>query len=111
MRRSFRACTAIRVFWPPRARLHNAGRLPGRGIPARTPGSEAAAIRIGSTRLSLRLLMLGGTGAMGPYLVRAAVARGHRVAVFSRGKRQAELPDAVERLTGDRNGDLGAIRG
>src|SRR5690606_3255277 len=44
-------------------------------------------------------------------LVRAAVARGHRVAVFSRGKRRAELPDAVERLTGDRNGDLEAIRG
>src|SRR5687767_7026741 len=30
---------------------------------------------------SLRVLILGGTGAIGPYHVRAAVARGHRVSV------------------------------
>jgi 2'-hydroxyisoflavone reductase len=58
----------------------------------------------------LRLLILGGTGAIGPYHVRAALARGHQVAVFSRGKTRADLPATVERLVGDRNGDLGAIR-
>jgi 2'-hydroxyisoflavone reductase len=59
---------------------------------------------------SLRILILGGTGNIGPYHVRAALARGHRVAVFSRGKTHAELPADVERLIGDRNGDLKAIR-
>jgi len=58
----------------------------------------------------LRILVLGGTGAIGPFHVRAAVARGHRVAVFSRGRREADLPPGVERLVGDRNGDLQAIR-
>jgi 2'-hydroxyisoflavone reductase len=57
----------------------------------------------------LRLLILGGTGNIGPYHVRAAVARGHHVSVFSRGATSAELPADVERLIGDRNGNLKSI--
>lgn len=58
---------------------------------------------------SLRILILGGTGFIGPHHVRAAVARGHQVAVFNRGKSSAELPKNVERLVGDRMTDLHAI--
>jgi len=58
---------------------------------------------------SLRVLILGGTGFIGPYFVRAAVGRGHRVTVFNRGRDHAELPKSVEHLIGDRNGDLRAI--
>jgi 2'-hydroxyisoflavone reductase len=54
-------------------------------------------------------LILGGTGSIGPYHVRAAVARGHHVSVFSRGIARATLPTAVERLIGDRNGDLASL--
>ncbi len=57
----------------------------------------------------LRLLILGGTGHIGPYFVRAAVERGHHVAVFSRGLGRAGLPAGVENLLGDRNGALGSI--
>jgi len=57
------------------------------------------------------LLVLGGTGFIGPYLVRYAVARGHRVTIFTRGRRQADLPNEVVRLIGDRNGQLGALIG
>lgn len=57
----------------------------------------------------LRLLILGGTGNIGPYHVRAAVERGHHVSVFSRGITHADLPASVERLVGDRNGDLKSI--
>lgn len=59
----------------------------------------------------LSLLILGGTGFIGPHLVRLAVLRGHRVAIFTRGRREAELPAGVERLVGDRNGKLDALRG
>lgn len=59
----------------------------------------------------LDLLVLGGTGFIGPHLVRHAVARGHRVTIFTRGRRQAELPDGVIRLIGDRDGQLGALAG
>ena len=60
---------------------------------------------------SLDLLILGGTGFIGPHLVRLAVARGHRVTIFTRGRRDGDLPAGVTRLVGDRNGQLGALAG
>jgi 2'-hydroxyisoflavone reductase len=59
----------------------------------------------------LNLLILGGTGFIGPHLVREAVRRGHRVTTFTRGRRDAELPAGVIRLVGDRNGQLQALEG
>ena len=59
----------------------------------------------------LDLLVLGGTGFIGPHLVRHAVARGHRVTIFTRGRRDADLPASVTRLVGDRNGQLDALKG
>ena len=78
-----------------------------------TPTLAQAAARFGAQRsgASLNLLILGGTGFIGPHLVRHAVARGHRVTIFTRGRRQADLPNEVERLTGDRNGHLEALVG
>lgn len=60
------------------------------------------------------ILILGGTGYIGPYQVREAVARGHRVTVFNRGQHQADLPPSVIYLRGDRsleNLNLDALRG
>ena len=59
----------------------------------------------------LSILVLGGTGFIGPHLVRHAVSRGHKVTIFTRGRRAADLPAEVERLIGDRNGQLGALEG
>lgn len=58
----------------------------------------------------LRILFLGGTGTLGPYFVKEAAGRGHRVAVFNRGRSRADLPRSVEHLVGDRNGDFKSIR-
>jgi 2'-hydroxyisoflavone reductase len=58
-----------------------------------------------------RILILGGTGFTGPLQVQYAVARGHRVSIFNRGRRQADIPSSVEQLTGDRNGDLESLKG
>jgi 2'-hydroxyisoflavone reductase len=59
----------------------------------------------------LRILILGGTGFTGPYQVRYALARGHKVTTFNRGKTHpGELPKEVEQLTGDRNGQLDALK-
>ena len=57
-----------------------------------------------------RILILGGTGFIGPHTVRYAVERGHEVTIFTRGRTQADIPD-VEHLTGDRANDLGALVG
>ncbi|WP_161965936.1 NAD-dependent epimerase/dehydratase family protein [Steroidobacter cummioxidans] len=56
------------------------------------------------------MLILGGTGFIGPYHVRAALERGHTVSVFTRGRSSTEVPTGVEQLTGDRNRDLEAIK-
>ena len=63
-------------------------------------------------RASMRLLILGGTGFIGPHLVKHAVGRGHKVSIFTRGRSDdSMLPVEVERLVGDRNGQLGALEG
>src|SRR5580698_1063174 len=60
----------------------------------------------------LRILILGGTGFTGPNQVRYALARGHKVTLFNRGKQPHEWPGEVEELIGDRNtGDLKALDG
>jgi nucleoside-diphosphate-sugar epimerase len=74
---------------------------------------------IGSTELfaeqsvkPLRILILGGTGFTGPYQVRYALSRGHKITTFNRGKTHpGELPKEVEQLIGDRNGQLDALKG
>src|SRR5437867_4874609 len=59
----------------------------------------------------LRILILGGTGFTGPYQVRYALSRGHKVTTFNRGKTHpGELPNEVEQLVGDRNGQLDALK-
>jgi 2'-hydroxyisoflavone reductase len=85
----------------------------GLGIPL-LPGTlpfEPGAGRETPAKRALRLLILGGTGFTGPHQVRYAVSRGHTVTVFNRGQRQADLPDGVEHLVGDRNDDLESLRG
>ena len=59
----------------------------------------------------LDILILGGTGFIGPHLVRHAISRGHRVTTFTRGRRDGDLPPGVTRLVGDRNGQLTALQG
>jgi 2'-hydroxyisoflavone reductase len=51
---------------------------------------------------ALRLLILGGTGFTGPWQLEYALARGHHITVFNRGRRP-DLPAGVEQLIGDRN--------
>jgi 2'-hydroxyisoflavone reductase len=58
-----------------------------------------------------RLLLLGGTGFLGPAVVEAARARGHVVTLFHRGKTRPGLFPGVEELFGDRDGELDALRG
>lgn len=57
-----------------------------------------------------RILILGGTGFLGPKTVAAAVARGHEVTIFNRGRREKLLPleTKVEHLYGNRDPDLPA---
>lgn len=75
----------------------------------------AISAEVGMTNRTLKpmkILILGGTGFTGPFQVRYALARGHKVTVFNRGKTHpGELPKEVEQLIGDRNGQLDALKG
>ena len=59
----------------------------------------------------LRLLILGGTGFIGPHQVRYAMYRGHQVTIFNRGRTAPDLFPGVESLIGDRDGQIDALRG
>lgn len=50
----------------------------------------------------MKLLVLGGTAFIGPWVVRNLAAAGHQVTVFHRGKTPASLPPGVQTLRGDR---------
>jgi 2'-hydroxyisoflavone reductase len=59
----------------------------------------------------MRLLVLGGTKFLGRAAVEAALARGDEVTLFNRGETNPDLFPEVEKLRGDRDGDLSALEG
>jgi 2'-hydroxyisoflavone reductase len=86
--------------------------MPNRREFIRTGALVGGALAVGAWRRApLKILILGGTGYIGPHLVRYAVSRSHQVTTFTRGRRDADLPSTVTRLTGDRNGQLDALKG
>ena len=59
----------------------------------------------------MNLLVLGGTVFLGRHLTQAALDRGHTVTHFNRGQHNPELFPGVEKLRGDRDGNLSALAG
>jgi 2'-hydroxyisoflavone reductase len=60
---------------------------------------------------SLNILVLGGTGFIGPHMVREALRRGHQLTLFNRGKTNNKLFPDIELLKGDRDNGLDALKG
>jgi 2'-hydroxyisoflavone reductase len=83
-----------------------AGGAVGLGIANR---ADAALNTAGTAKSKLKILVLGGTGLIGPPMVEYALARGHELTLFNRGKTNANLFPDLEKLVGDRNDDLSAI--
>ena len=50
----------------------------------------------------MRVLIIGGTGFIGSYVLRRLLGEGHSVAVFHRGQSGSDLPRDALRITGDR---------
>ena len=72
--------------------------------------TESGTARGGTPHRQIDILILGGTGFIGPFQVRYAIQRGHNVPLFNRGSGRDMFPD-IETLIGDRNGDLESLRG
>ena len=60
---------------------------------------------------SLKILILGGTGFIGPHMVHEALRRGHEISLFNRGRTNRTLFPDLELLVGDRNNQLDALKG
>jgi 2'-hydroxyisoflavone reductase len=58
----------------------------------------------------LKVLILGGTSFLGPYLIQELQQQGHEVTIFTRGNRNVDFP-CVEKLQGDRDGHLESLKG
>lgn len=79
------------------------------------PGGALAAAKPQSPK-PLKLLVLGGTGFLGPHFVEAARKRGHTLTLFNRGKTNPDKFSGedyrdIEQLHGDRKTDLSALEG
>lgn len=59
----------------------------------------------------MNILILGGTRFLGRHLVDAALARGHSVTLFNRGKSNPGLYPQIETILGDRETDLDKLAG
>jgi 2'-hydroxyisoflavone reductase len=59
----------------------------------------------------LKILVLGGTLFLGRHLVEVALRRGHEVTLFNRGRTNPDLFPDVEKIHGDREGDLSELSG
>jgi 2'-hydroxyisoflavone reductase len=80
------------------------------GSPQASEGEAAQAIP--RAEKPLRILILGGTAFLGPAQVEYALARGHTVTLFNRGRTNPELFPDVEKLVGDRAApDYSALEG
>ena len=84
--------------------LRGAGAL---ALAAAARGAPAAPAR----PRPLRLLVLGGTRFLGLHMTEIALARGHVVTFFNRGRTNTDRFPQVERIKGDRNGELGGLAG
>jgi len=73
--------------------------------------AASAALPPARTATPKTVLILGGTGFIGPHLTQEALRRGWRVTHFNRGKSAKDGVPGVETLLGDRKGQLDALRG
>jgi len=83
-----------------------------RGFVAGSVAVAAASRALAAPPRPLRILILGGTGFIGPHQVSYALARGHKLTLFNRGHEPDAWGGRVEELIGDRQtGDLKSLEG
>jgi 2'-hydroxyisoflavone reductase len=75
------------------------------GGATKSPAPSAGSDETATKPAKKRILILGGTSFLGPATIEAALARGHEITTFNRGKREKTRPleMKVERLYGNRD--------
>jgi 2'-hydroxyisoflavone reductase len=80
-------------------------------LPAAAAVVSAAGFPTLRAEPKLRILILGGTQFIGVHMTQLALKRGYSVTLFNRGKTNPALFPQAEKLRGDRNGQLEALKG
>lgn len=93
-----------------RRELLKAGVIGGSIAATGWPLSVASA-GVSQNERPLDILILGGTGFIGPHMVREALRRGHNVTLFNRGRTNSDIFPDLETIQGDRAGDLAGLKG
>ena len=93
-----------------RRQFIKAGLLSGAAVATGLPQTSAAGESSKAQR-PLDILILGGTGFIGPHMVREALKRGHSVTLFNRGRSNSTLFPDLETIKGDRDGGLDGLKG
>ena len=97
-----------------RRRLLQAGLAGGVALLSGCDGEELQAddtVAVHDDTKPLNILILGGTGFIGPHMVHEALRRGHNVTLFNRGRTNSALFPDLELLVGDRDNGLDALKG
>lgn len=88
-----------------------ASALGGAALVAGATAETADAAKVSQDRKTLEILVLGGTGFIGPHMVREALRRGHSVTLFNRGRTNNALFPDLETIKGDRDAGLDGLKG
>jgi 2'-hydroxyisoflavone reductase len=80
-------------------------------VTAGVPPAGAAAQPRGRENRPLKILILGGTGYIGPHMVHEALRRGHEVSLFNRGRTDDDMFPDLQTFLGDRDNKLDALKG
>jgi 2'-hydroxyisoflavone reductase len=83
----------------------SAGALLAASSFARPGARQAATSAPRKAAKPLKILILGGTGFLGPAIVNYAESRGHALTLFNRNRRNTDMFPHVERIKGDRDPD------
>jgi 2'-hydroxyisoflavone reductase len=75
------------------------------------PEADTRADKASEPSRPLKILILGGTGFIGPHMVREALRRGHDVSLFNRGRTNSALFPDLKLYKGDRNNGLHSLEG
>ena len=94
-----------------RRRIIKAGLIGGASLTAGSLPVSATAMKNAVAEKPLNILVLGGTGFIGPHMVREALRRGHSVSLFNRGRTNSNLFPDLDLYVGDRNNGLESLEG
>src|SRR6185295_14168992 len=80
------------------------------GALAATVPTWAAGKKVKKAKKPLKILILGGTRFIGLHMTALALERGHTLTYFNRDKTKTDRYREVERIKGDRNGQIEGLK-